>query len=56
MNNLEWKTFFMWGLCCPKVQSVSEIWGVMFLMVPPKDKFAHLQNKQVKDKKCKMSL
>jgi uncharacterized membrane protein len=39
INTLEWKVFFMWVLCCPEVGWVTKIWGVMFLMVPPKDKF-----------------
>jgi len=40
INNLEWKVFFMWVICCPDVEWVSKSWGVTFLMVPPKDKFA----------------
>jgi len=26
-------------LCCPEVGWVTKIWGVTFLVVPPKDKF-----------------
>jgi len=40
INNLEWKIFFIWFLCCYEVEWVLEIWSVMFLMVPPKNKFA----------------
>jgi len=39
INNLEWKAFFMWILCY-EVAQVWKIWGVMFLVVLPKDKFA----------------
>ncbi len=41
INDLEWETCFMWVLCCFEVGWVLEIWGVMFLMVSPKDKLAH---------------
>jgi hypothetical protein len=30
-------------VCCPKVGWVSKFWGVIFLMVPPKDGFALYQ-------------
>jgi hypothetical protein len=30
----------MWVLSCHQVGQVSKIWGVIFLVVPPKDKFA----------------
>jgi hypothetical protein len=39
IDNLKWKAFLMWVLCY-EVGQVSKIWGVMFLVVPPKDKFA----------------
>jgi len=45
INNLEWKAFFMWILCCLEVGWVIEIWGVTFLLVPPKDKFAKISKK-----------
>ncbi len=34
--------FFMSVLCCLKVGWVSKIWGVMFLVVPPMEKFSML--------------
>jgi len=31
INHLKWKAFFMWALCCPKVEWVSKIWNMTFL-------------------------
>jgi hypothetical protein len=45
------KFFLFESYCCRKVGWVSKIWGEVFLVVPPKDKLSHLQNKQVKKNK-----
>ncbi len=43
INNLEWKVFFMWILCCHELGQVLKIWRVTFLVVAHKDKFAIFQ-------------
>ncbi len=33
------KAFLKGVLCCPKIGCISNFWGLMFLMVLPKDAF-----------------